>query len=118
MGWSHATISPGAATLAYPSRWKAIPGDKGTVTFSLRDRAGRSLRYLNLPPRHGSEQHAGWAAFRAARHSPGLQPRDPRPRAILTTHPLTSNRLLQLLLLPPGTTASYLEISSMSCQFY
>jgi len=68
MGWSHATISSGAATLAYPSSWKAIPGDKGTVTFSLRDREGRYLGYLNLTPRQGSEQLAGWAAFRAARN--------------------------------------------------
>ncbi len=67
--WSHATISSGAATLAYPSSWKAIPGDKGTVSFAIRDRRGLYLGYLNLTPRQGAEQLAGWAAFRTRRNA-------------------------------------------------
>lgn len=66
--WSHATISSGAATLAYPSTWEAIPGDKGTVSFATRGR-GLYLGYLNVTPRQGAEQLAGWAAFRAARNA-------------------------------------------------
>jgi hypothetical protein len=67
--WSHATISSGAATLAYPSSWRAIQGDKGTVSFALRDRRGRYLGYLNVTPRQGAEQLAGWAAFRTGRNA-------------------------------------------------
>jgi hypothetical protein len=67
--WSHTTISSGAATLAYPSSWEAIPGDKGTVSFALRDRRGRYLGYLNVTPRQGAEQLAGWAAFRTGRNA-------------------------------------------------
>jgi hypothetical protein len=68
-GWSHATISSGAATLAYPSRWRAIPGDAGTVSFALRDREGMYLGYLNVTPRQGAEQLAGWGGFRTRRNA-------------------------------------------------
>ena len=67
-GWTSATISSGAATLAYPSSWKPIPGDAGTVSFALRDRAGRYRGYLNVTPRQGAERLAGWAAFRVHRN--------------------------------------------------
>src|SRR5690349_14564120 len=49
--WTSATISSGAATLAYPSSWKPVPGDAGTVSVALRDRAGRYRGYLNVTPR-------------------------------------------------------------------
>jgi len=68
-GWSRAGISSGAATLAYPSGWKAIPGDRGTVSFAIRDRGGRYLGYINLTPRQGAEQLAGWGAFRRRRNA-------------------------------------------------
>ena len=67
-GWTSATISSGAATLAYPSSWKPIPGDTGTVSVALRDRAGRYRGYLNVTPRQGAERLAGWAAFRVHRN--------------------------------------------------
>jgi hypothetical protein len=67
--WSQATISSGAATLSYPSNWKAIPGDDGTVSFALRDRRGLYLGYLNVTPRQGEEQLAGWPAFRVHRNA-------------------------------------------------
>jgi hypothetical protein len=67
--WSSATISSGAATLAYPSSWKPIPGDPGTVSFALRDRAGLYRGYLNVTPRQGAERLAGWAAFRTRRNA-------------------------------------------------
>jgi hypothetical protein len=66
--WTRATIASGGATLFYPSNWKQIPGDSGTVTAALRDTAGRYLGYLNVTPREGAERLAGWAAFRKARN--------------------------------------------------
>jgi hypothetical protein len=67
--WRSATIRSGAATLSYPSRWRPIPGDSGTVTAALRDRAGLYAGYLNVTPRQGQEQLAGWAAFRTRRNA-------------------------------------------------
>jgi hypothetical protein len=67
--WKRATISSGAATLAYPATWRAIPGDRGTVSFALRDARGLYLGYLNVTPRQGAERLAGWAAFRTARNA-------------------------------------------------
>jgi hypothetical protein len=68
-GWTSATIASGGATLFYPANWKPIPGDKGTVSASLRDSEGRYLGYLNVTPRQGAEQLAGWAAFRTRRNA-------------------------------------------------
>ncbi len=67
--WRSASISSGGATLFYPPNWKPIPGDRGTVTAALRDGRGRYRGYLNVTPRQGAEQLAGWAAFRAARNT-------------------------------------------------
>jgi hypothetical protein len=66
--WPAATIASGAATLRHPPGWQAIPGDTGTITFALRDGAGRYLGYLNVTPREGAEHLSGWAGFRAARN--------------------------------------------------
>jgi hypothetical protein len=68
-GWRHATISSGAATLAYPPGWEAIPGDLGTLSFATRGRGGLYLGYLNATPRQGAEQLAGWGVFRTRRNS-------------------------------------------------
>ena len=67
--WTSATIRSGAATLSYPSSWQSIPGDSGTVTAALRDRAGLYAGYLNVTPRQGREQLGGWAAFRTHRNA-------------------------------------------------
>jgi hypothetical protein len=67
-GWPGATISSGSATLFHPPSWKSIPGDRGTVSFSLRDAAGRYLGYLNVTPRQGAERLAGWGGFRTMRN--------------------------------------------------
>jgi hypothetical protein len=67
--WTSATIRSGAATLYYPSSWRQIPGDSGTVTAALRDRAGLYAGYLNVTPRQGREQLIGWAAFRTRRNA-------------------------------------------------
>ena len=66
--WSSATTASGGATLFYPPGWKPIPGDRGTVTASLR-RGGLYHGYLNVTPRQGAEQRAGWAAFRMNRNA-------------------------------------------------
>jgi hypothetical protein len=63
-GWLEATTASSRGTLFYPPAWKQIPGDKGTVTRSLRDTNGFYVGYLNLTPRQGGEQQRGWAAFR------------------------------------------------------
>jgi hypothetical protein len=44
------------------------PGDSGTATASLRDRAGLYHGYLNVTPRQGGEQLSGWAGFRVRRN--------------------------------------------------
>jgi hypothetical protein len=67
--WIGATTASGGATLFYPSSWKPIPGDSGTVTAALRDRRGLYRGYLNVTPREGAEQLAGWAAFRIRRNT-------------------------------------------------
>jgi hypothetical protein len=67
-GWTSATISSGGATLFYPSGWRPIPGDLGTVTASLRDGNGLYRGYLNVTPRQGAERLGGWAGFRTARN--------------------------------------------------
>ncbi len=66
--WRRATVASGGAILFYPSSWKSIPGDKGTVTAALRDGRGIYHGYLNITPRRAAEQLAGWAAFRTARN--------------------------------------------------
>jgi hypothetical protein len=67
-GWVGAWIQSGAAMLFHPPGWRQIPGDKGTVSFALRDGAGRYRGYLNVTPRQGAERLAGWAAFRTNRN--------------------------------------------------
>jgi hypothetical protein len=63
-GWQETTTPTGQATLFYPPGWTAIPGDKGTVTRSLRALRGLYVGYLNATPQQGAEQPHGWAAFR------------------------------------------------------
>jgi hypothetical protein len=67
-GWLQTTTATSHATLFYPSAWRPIPGDTGTVTVSLRDHAGLYAGYLNVTPRQGAEQLHGWAAFRTNRN--------------------------------------------------
>jgi hypothetical protein len=66
--WASATLTSGNATLFYPADWKPTPGDSGTATASLRDRAGLYHGYLNVTPRQGRERLSGWAGFRARRN--------------------------------------------------
>jgi hypothetical protein len=66
--WASATIASGGATLFYPTGWRPIPGDSGTVTEALRDSRGVYHGYLNATPRQGAEQLRGWTAFRTGRN--------------------------------------------------
>jgi hypothetical protein len=77
--WTSATIASGGATLSYPSNWRPIPGDVGTVTAALRDSRGMYRGYLNVTPRQGAERLAGWATFRAERNT---QEGDRRTRVV------------------------------------
>ena len=77
--WTSTTIASGGATLSYPSNWKPIPGDRGTVTAALRDSKGLYRGYLNVTPRQGAEQLAGWVAFRTRRN---MQEGDQRTRVV------------------------------------
>jgi len=87
--WTHVTIASGGATLAYPSDWKPIPGDRGTVTAALRDSRGLYRGYLNVTPRQGAEQLAGWATFRAVRNT---QEGDRRTRVVAAAENLRLDR--------------------------
>jgi hypothetical protein len=78
-GWARATIASGAATLFYPANWSLAPGDSGTVTAALRDRAGVFHGYLNVTPRQGAEKLEGWASFRTHRNA---EEGDKRVRAL------------------------------------
>ena len=87
--WTSATIASGGATLSYPSNWKPIPGDRGTVTAALRDSRGLYRGYLNVTPREGAEQLAGWAAFRTRRN---MQEGDRRTRVVAAAENLRLDR--------------------------
>jgi hypothetical protein len=64
-GWRLARASDGA-TLPYPPSWRALAGDRGTVSAALRDADGDFVGYLNLTPRQGAERESNWASFRPA----------------------------------------------------
>jgi hypothetical protein len=61
--WSSVRLASGAG-IDYPPGWRAIPGDRGTVSAATLDRRGRYLGYLNVTPRQGQERAEGWASFR------------------------------------------------------
>jgi hypothetical protein len=55
---------PAGATVAYPSGWVALRGDRGTATRALLGSNDRVIGYLNLTPRQGDESLRSWASFR------------------------------------------------------
>lgn len=75
-GWRLARAADGA-TLAYPSAWKTVSGDRGSLSAALRDRAGGYVGYLNLTPRQGDERMSSWKTFRI-RHNRAEGNRDVR----------------------------------------
>lgn len=64
-GWATARLSTGA-TLAYPTAWRVLAGDRGTASAALLGSSAgeRYLGYLNVTPRQGGETASGWSAFR------------------------------------------------------
>jgi len=79
-GWSRTSTAAGI-TLAYPPGWRAIHGDRGTLSAALRDAAGGYLGYLNVTPRQGTEREATWGSFRV-QHNRGEGDRDVRLLAL------------------------------------
>jgi hypothetical protein len=79
-GWRLARSGDGAA-LAYPPGWRALGGDRGTLSAALRDAGGGYLGYLNLTPRQGAERPSNWPAFRTA-HNRGEGDRQVRLLAV------------------------------------
>ncbi|HUE27477.1 MAG TPA: hypothetical protein VMP89_11940 [Solirubrobacteraceae bacterium] len=67
-GWGVASI-PTGAQLAYPPGWRTIHGDPGTATAALIAPGGRYVGYLNVTPKQGNEQIAGWASFRLSHNA-------------------------------------------------
>jgi len=63
-GWRASVLPNGAARMAYPSSWKPIRTDPGTVTSALRDGDGDIHGYLNATPQQGDETLDDWARFR------------------------------------------------------
>jgi len=62
-GWSSERV-PNGATLAYPSGWHVVEGDRGSATAVLPEAGGHDLGYLNLTPRQPPETLSDWTAFR------------------------------------------------------
>jgi hypothetical protein len=62
--WRHLTLPNGTAVLSYPPALRPLAGDKDAVSAARLSPAGVFRLYLNATPRQGSEQLAGWAAFR------------------------------------------------------
>ena len=63
-GWQQSRLPDRSATLAYPSGWRPIPSDPGTVTAALRAPDGEIRGYLNATPQQGEETLDNWASFR------------------------------------------------------
>jgi hypothetical protein len=62
--WKLARLPSGKATFGYPSTWRPIRTDSGTVSVALLGRRGSIRGYLNLTPRQGTETLANWPRFR------------------------------------------------------
>jgi hypothetical protein len=50
--------------LPLPPRFRAVAGDRGTLTAALFGPAGAYLGYLNATPRQGDERLRSWPDFR------------------------------------------------------
>ncbi|MBV9338950.1 MAG: hypothetical protein JO262_09745 [Solirubrobacterales bacterium] len=65
-GWSQARL-PGSVVLSYPSSWRRIHSDPGTVSAARTEPgSGRIADYLNVTPQQGGETLGNWARFRPA----------------------------------------------------
>jgi hypothetical protein len=50
--------------MAYPSAWRRIASDPGTVTAARVDADGLIVGYLNATPHQANESLSNWATFR------------------------------------------------------
>lgn len=63
-GWAQAALA-GSARLAYPSSWRRVRGDPGTMSAALlAPGSDRIVEYLNATPQEGAETLANWPSFR------------------------------------------------------
>jgi len=56
-------------TLPRPPGWRAVSGDRGSVSFVQISAGGMIVGYLNATPRSGGETLANWARFRIAHNA-------------------------------------------------
>ncbi len=98
-GWLRASPAPHAwqttrlpnaeASLAFPSGWRSIRSDPGTVSAARKGSDGDILGYLNATPRQGTESLENWASFRPD-HNRDEGDVDLRPIAAATDLPFRS----------------------------
>jgi hypothetical protein len=62
--WARLTVASGHGTLSSPPGFRAVDGDPGTLSVTLRNSAGTYLGYLNVTPHQGHESLLDWAALR------------------------------------------------------
>jgi hypothetical protein len=65
-GWKMATLPSGAASFSYPSGWRRIETDPGTVSAALLGPKHVIRGYLNATPQSGAETLSNWSRFRPA----------------------------------------------------
>jgi hypothetical protein len=64
--WARARLRDGAV-LAYPTSWRRIRSDSGSVSVARIDRhSGLIAEYLNVTPQQGAETLQNWTSFRPA----------------------------------------------------
>jgi hypothetical protein len=65
VGWRLA-VTPSGASFAYPTAWRTIESDPGTVSAAPAGRRPAFRGYLNATPQSGGETLANWTRFRVA----------------------------------------------------
>ena len=63
-GWRVSPLPDSPARLGYPSSWRAIRSDPGTVSAAIRTSGGGIEGYLNATPQQGDETLSDWGTFR------------------------------------------------------
>ena len=63
-GWSRLDGASPLGPLPVPPRFRAVAGDRGTLTAALLGPGGTYLGYLNATPIQGGERLQGWPEFR------------------------------------------------------
>jgi hypothetical protein len=63
-GWTQLDDASSVGSLPVPPGFRAVAGDRGTLTAVLSGPGGAYLGYLNATPRQGGERLQGWPDFR------------------------------------------------------